>query len=80
MTHDVPKVAAQLDRLRIICERVQKEGEPSPKEHKTIFKQDMSHFLLEYNYLEVKTDYYHSPEKIVTLSPPKPLRSSSEIL
>jgi hypothetical protein len=79
MTHDVPKVAAQLDRLKIICERVQREGEPSPKDQETILKQDMSHFLYEYNYQEVQTDNYHSPEKLVTPYP-SPLRSYSEIL
>jgi hypothetical protein len=71
MTHDVPKVAAQLDRLKIICERLQQEGEPSPSDQKISFKQDMSHFLHEYNYLEVETDNYHSPEKIVTPNPTK---------
>jgi hypothetical protein len=80
MTHDVPKVAAQLDRLKTICDRVQNEAEPSPKQHQTIFKQDMSHFLHEYNYLDVQTDHYHSPQKIVSLSPQTPFRSSSEIL
>ena len=65
MTHDVNKVSSQLDRLKIICERVQREGEPTQKQTKKMFKEDMTHFLQEYNYLEVETDNYHSPNKIV---------------
>jgi hypothetical protein len=73
MTHNVPKVAAQLDRLKIICERLQREGEPSPEDQKISLKQDMTHFLHEYNYLEVETDNYHSPEKIVNQTLNNPL-------